>query len=161
MKEKYATHAWGVEIPVTVSARSFAALTTPWAWLAFFCARTDPVTETSRAGRHHKPMSATSIPAAEPAATSPDTRRKIDEAARLTALTGGRLEVYHDNGRYCAPSPSTGHRYGAIVTGEDSCIDLDDREPATLQEQLVSELRRISRLYSQLADRIEQENVTQ
>jgi len=105
---------------------------------------------------------ATSLHAAEAATSpvptsteeiSPATRRQLDIAAKLTALTGGRLEVSFDDGRFHAGE--WGHRFWGTLSTEADDIELDDREPAPLQEQLTSELRRISRLYAELADQVE------
>jgi hypothetical protein len=78
------------------------------------------------------------------------------EAARLTNLTGETVCVQSETGTYGISPDDACHLYDVFLSDpNDEHMTLDDRMPEPLTDQLTSELRRISQLYTDLADQVE------
>jgi len=78
-------------------------------------------------------------------------------AAQLQAITDGNVSVGFAPAAFLEnDEDAKGHLYGAGLSDPDAEeITLDDRRPEPLRDQLAAELRRISQLYAELADRID------
>lgn len=77
-------------------------------------------------------------------------------AERLTTLTAGRVKVRYDSSMLWADDPdSAGHLFHGttdlVEADNDTWLNLDDRQSEPLEIQLAAELRRVARIYEDLA----------
>jgi len=81
-----------------------------------------------------------------------------DVAEQLEALSGGKVHVDFSPGTFHEDDEGAlGHLFTGFYFGEDEAdfVTLDDRQPEPLEEQLATELRRISRLFADLAEEVQ------